>query len=217
MKSIQDSFSVVMAGSWNPGIFTRPEWLIENLAKNNESDIQIAMPLNDPNNNTPRISFDDQHLFVNHGNIRIAPGTTDVGSLKKSCELSKTILTLLKHTPVVALGINFAYQEKSEDLSEKVNQLLTPVDEAELGINCQGVVKSTKVVRKIALQDAVLNLDISKLEDKSVTLSFNFHREILAEDDPVRVLNDVESMVDKYFELTKEICTKVFDLQLDEE
>ena len=213
MKPVNNSFSIVLIGSWNPGIFTQADWVIENLIEDREQTVEIAMPLNDPNN-TPRIAFEDQNIFVNAGSLTIIPKHQTVEGLKKSAALAEKILLLLTHTPISKCGVNFSFSIDVDDKTNSLTQALLASDESDLLVNSSGRMISKVVERSIEIKDSVLNLRIAE-HNNLVEMRFNYHHETGSNSQFRTMLANSNDAIDRYFKLATDICQSVYELELE--
>lgn len=215
MTPLSGSFSVVLLGSWNPAIFLQQRWIIEHLANNATSDIAFAMPINDPNN-TPRISFDDQHIFVNPFLLKLEPRSQNVDGLTASATYANRILTILGHTPVSACGINFTFREEADELSPDLSSLLEFIDSARLETASNSTTVASALKRSLQLEENVaLNLTISKSEQGTVDLEFNFHHTNGSNERFRSMFAQGTDRVNECYQLAVRLCEEVYNSTIE--
>ncbi|MEP7198107.1 MAG: hypothetical protein ABI851_16435 [Saprospiraceae bacterium] len=162
------SYSIVLVGKWNPAILT-PLWLGSNLFDDKPS-IEIEFSLN----------FDVPTRY-RVKNIIIAPGIDRVQLLSidnsdESLSLMESIAIklcrTLSHTPLVAVGINFAYIE------QKHNDALLPLmnfADADKIIDDGWQTSNQSIKRTLQKNGYNINLAISVDEKYNFDFDFNFH------------------------------------------
>lgn len=185
MVPIQESYSIVILGAWNPSIFT-PEWVLEHLADDSEAQVDIAFPLDDPT--APRrISFEGILIFPGRKRIMFTPNEATVEGLINCAKVAEKLLSLLPHTPLASLGLNFAFlaSEGEEldpspfttpDIYSIANDYVTVDETINRSLHQQG-------------KDYLLNYSIAR-GNSGTRISFNCHYDT----------NDAESMKNVFVE-----------------
>ncbi len=175
MKPSFEGWTIVVSGLWNVRIFT-PQWVAKNAFQANEIETEIRFGAAVPS------LFEPVSLRYRHGNLSLLPshdrliiGMTSAAhdALEQGEAVILRIVGSLPHTPVNAFGINFSYIE--EDPSAKNVEIFKLSDAGILPYE----VEQTEVIRRLKLDDGVLNLKHT-FDQKVVRLDFNFHHEASA-------------------------------------
>ena len=208
MRPIQDSYSIVVLGAWNPSIFT-PEWVVSNLADGETCDVQMAFPIDDPT--APRrITFEGINFFPGRRQINLSPTTPDLGGMKKCSAILVKILALLVHTPVSSAGVNFSFSE--DNPTEQMLSALLPSDsDSILG---EYPIKETKIHRVLKRGDDVhvLNFTIAQ-NDTGCALSFNFHYDIATVNGYQELFSN--NNVEEHFNAAIDFTNKCYEIDLE--
>lgn len=166
-----NSFSIVLAGAWNRAILT-PIWLVNNLF-DNKPEPQVEFSVN----------FDAPFRFVVK-NIIIAPGIDKVifwskdnsdESLKLMEETSVRLCSILTHTPLVAVGINFGFLEKNNKAA--LFDLFKFNDTDGISSN-QWTITRPSIKRSLSKDAYFTNLSISLDDNSDFHFDFNFHYKV---------------------------------------
>lgn len=141
MKLLGDQTTLVLAGAWNPAILN-PSWIgrhVLKLPQGNAFQVEMLMPVQGQAGPT-RLSFEGISVTPAQEAIIFHINPEDDAMVAKTFDVAKRILELLPHTPVSAMGVNFAYQvdpmkgklPKTVEWVDGVGDLLT--DELEANI-----------------------------------------------------------------------------------
>jgi hypothetical protein len=164
----ESSYSIVLAGKWNPAILT-PAWLAANLFEGNPQ-VQIEFSLN----------FDIPSRYKIK-NVTISPSVDRVILL--SNDNSDESLTLLEsvaiklcatlgHTPLVAVGVNFGFIEKeNKDLLLPLMNFSDSNDITDSGWS----ISNQSIKRSLSKGGYFTNLNISLDENSDFHFDFNYH------------------------------------------
>jgi len=165
-----EGWSVVLAGYWNPMIFT-PTWIKNKLTN---ADIAIEVPIN--NLFLPvKFSFDDISLLVRGDMLTLTPLKVEDDILKRIQNISIQILEELYQTPLTGLGINFGFIKENPNV--ETLKIFEINDNAAL-IAAGFKIKGTLVKRSFKINDHLLNLNIRSDDINSIIYDFNFHKDI---------------------------------------
>lgn len=200
MNPTQESFNVVIAGSWNPAIFSS-DWVAEYLCNSSESTVGIALPLNNPHL-PARIEFEDTLLFPQVSLIKLCPTDPSLEGLISTAKVAEKLIDLLPHTPLTGLGINLGFND--EQTIDITKDKIFHSDSKNL--ETQYVVLGTQITRSLALEDdSQLNLKLS-YSDSAFGFEFNFHHNFVSRDRFKEVLEDksIENYYNKSVELMKD-------------
>jgi hypothetical protein len=111
MKLLGDRTTLVLAGAWNPAILS-PNWIgrhILGLAPGNAFQVEMLLPVQGQAGSA-RLTFEGLSITPAAQALMFHIVPEDAGMVTKSFDVALRILKLLPHTPVGALGVNFAYQ-----------------------------------------------------------------------------------------------------------
>lgn len=207
MKPKKDSFSIVINGAWNPSIFN-PIWLHKHFSGGSEQQIEIAYPLNDPS--LPiRVLFNGIIIYASTRRLEIRPKKENIEGMNIALENAKKIVSLLEHTPIGAIGINFGFSEEENSylITSKINLL----DNAFINADEYKLIKTT-VSRNFKTEyNWILNLVVS-YDMNSVSIDVNFHKEINESDNILEILN--KTLIEVLFEKIKLIVNNSYGLEI---
>jgi hypothetical protein len=170
MKIVDGTCSFIIVGKWNRHILT-PEWVAKNVFQTEKLEIQF--PINQPDL-PPRYKSSDNILFIPAVNRCqfIAQEPYDDGMLGKICRYVKSLVSILAYTPISGFGINFVFEEKSENFKQL--ELFRLFDNDEI-IKKKYSAKVIDIKRQFQLDaNNLLNFGISYKQDR-VAFDFNFH------------------------------------------
>jgi len=201
MFPLQDSWTIVILGSWNPSIFS-PDWVAERLSETPDCKVETAFNLADPT--APRkITFDGITLYPGRKQLVINPLKPDVSEMVKCANVAIKIFSVLPHTPVGNVGINFSFfaVEKPLDILAASDEMSDSFSSIESSIS-----------RSLKTNDSDDYLLKHKLEqiEKGLKLSFNFHyelsdlnlyTEIFGKEIILKHYNEAVEFAEKYYEL----------------
>jgi hypothetical protein len=208
MKILLDGLSIIALGGWNPQIFS-PDWIKNNICDDKQSQVDFAVQVNNPIA-LPRLGFDGVYLFVDPMRLEIKPQDSQIESFSKCLKYLKKILEILKHTPVISFGINFAFVNDGDKDDIMQNFILKDIAcfDAE-----ENKLKTTIIQRAFEQKDkSVMNLYITKGDDKEI-ISFNYHRDVKNADECVQELAD--DIIEKYQKKCLSILQDVYKVQVE--
>lgn len=162
--STATQISIVIAGNWNPRIFT-PNWVAQNLfGMAQGSALEFGVNLDDLD---LMYEHEDIELYPKYSFLEITTKKCSVENCSKISNMALKILSLLPQTPVKAVGVNFRYElSRSENSSFlKKIEVKNEFDGFELNQTKHSKKKSDK---------CVLNINSDIRPDK-VKVNFNFH------------------------------------------
>lgn len=204
MVSNPDEWAIVAVGSWNPRVF-QPEWVTEHL-----SALEVPEPrweyLLDP---AGPIAFriDVDNLIIAPARERLVIGVRSVEDdvLVRAEELMRTILQLLRHTPVTALGVNLEFQEPEP--SSRLFRLFELPDTDHLSDHRADIVR-TEIRRHLQINGVTLNL-IQTFTEEATTVRFNYHHPVTSAATAADVLDGERWLEHK--ESSVDLLTKLYD------
>jgi hypothetical protein len=209
MKIIDGSWSVVIVGKWNRYILT-PEWVGKEIF--NQDKLEVQFPVNRPE--LPlRYKNQDNILFLPAIDKCqfIAQESYDDATLSKISSFIKNLVSILKHTPVTAFGINFGFEEESHNF----NQLnLFNFNDSNAYLDKKIVPSSTEIKRQFAINKHLMNLSvIYDSNQNKVFFNFNFHYDVTKP-------SEINELVTKDLIIKKEslkILDDIYNLKLENE
>ena len=179
--------NLVMIGAWNPAIIT-PDWLKQQFPEiitgSEYETAYVAAPY-------AAIRYGIEGIFVDpsNGRLRLSPQKADRSRLELIPKLALAIYTRLLHTPIAAMGFNFAYRTSTGERFAAL-QFVREYDQKrfyqELGLDrmTHAQIKHSFISSKYQLN---LRYDANEEPDK---LSFNFHYSV---SDPRRIKEALEA------------------------
>lgn len=181
MKPVPDSWSIVLAGMWNVGIL-HPDWLAKNLFDSTELKIEIPIgPIG-----LLRVSSGGVRVLTGLDRVQFTPAALDDESLRRTETLARKLLQTLPHTPMTAIGVNFAFREDDPD-----SALLSHFQDTDASaiVDAGFTLESHAAVRRIKQADGQLvNFKVER-HDEAVLFDFNFHSPVGNAGDAVAALD----------------------------
>jgi hypothetical protein len=166
MRRKTDGWNVVLAGFWNRAIFT-PEWVNELLFHEPEVETLLSiMPY------LPIIYRNRQvAVEVSGAHLVFRPRRLDDPSLRLAETMAHAVLDKLRDTPLLAVGVNFAFIEENPD--PNLVRLFNFGDNPRV-VEAGWDLQERKIVRKMAHEGDTLNLSLA-FDGRAVTTEFNYH------------------------------------------
>ncbi len=199
----------MIVGKWNRYILT-PEWVGTNIF--GEMEIQVEFPINRPDL-APRYKTKDNILFmpaVHRCQFLYSENNDEV--LEKVGLLAKKLTTVLTHTPISGVGVNFGLEENSDQfaLAEMFN--FPDVDKLIDNDLETGLIE---IKRTFSIKMHTLNLGIAYDRDASkVFFNFNYHYDV-ATAQSASELCDSKLIIENR-DRTLAIMNNVYGLELEE-
>jgi hypothetical protein len=205
--SSNETFNIVTIGSWNPAIFS-PEWAKNNLAIDKEKDVILAIPMQ--MSLPPRLSVDEVNIYPSTMSLMIDCIEYGKQSRDACSQKVERISSLLEHTPVSGVGVNFRFAFDISEASTLI-ELFSFNDASKINSNIYRL-SSSSVRRSFLLDDSMLNLSIESNVDKFIC-EFNFHSDIrqLSE---VIVKTSIDR-IESYHSQAVEFMNTVYDIDLN--
>jgi hypothetical protein len=170
MQSVLTDWTVVIAGTWNAGIFL-PPWVSANVFDGQNVNMEIALGAISP---VLRYNCGLTTLIVQPEMIIGSVREATAPALAAATSMLLTILEKLPHTPITAVGINFGFRE--EHPNEGLLNNFEIADNQKL-IDLGGEVSQTTIQRDIKLDGGLLKLKETIEESGAVHFHLNFHYE----------------------------------------
>ncbi len=209
-QPITTKWTVVILGKWNQAIL-QPEWLIKNVFDDDQVRVEVAVGL--APGLPSRITGDEILLLA--GEDRLILGLTEVSDdqLRTMERIAVQILTLLSHTPVARMGVNFGFSSAVSTTwttEHLPNTFVTRILEADLtptGRSCKWSFKHGDT------DNDNLNVDCN-LSGDNIDVKFNFDFETPTVD----IAKDkIEGKLFEYRNLAISLLGTLFDLEVDSE
>ena len=200
LKAVPDGWTVVLAGAWNTQIF-QPDWVARQIFGAESVELQIALT---PSVLNLRYIAADATLVV-HGERLIFGAKHPTKEGLSACELyANKVIELLPHTPISAIGVNFAFMQDAP--SDEFVRIFDLVDNGPLS-DADMIITSSQINRAFRIGNATLNLQLS-LDGARLNCLFNFHFDRanwIAGDEVVRtprLLSEVDNLLENVYNTT---------------
>jgi len=172
MKARPAEWTVVLVGQWNPAVFN-PEWIARHLNNGQPVTTEIATGAGGAGLAGWRLLVGDLVIVPGLDRVTLGVRAATDDALKAMEAAAATILELLPHTPLVALGVNFGFEEAEP--TEELLRMFRGDDLVRLAARYEVV--RHEIRRAIKTESEVINLRVA-LGDGAVTLAVNFHRDL---------------------------------------
>jgi hypothetical protein len=161
--------NIVVVGSWNRAIFS-PPWMGEVVFGSPDVEVLIALAPD-----MPLVYKSDKVLVeVSSSRLLFRPVVLNDECLVASEQLALKILRRLPETPVRAVGINFAYEDKNAPTD--VLQLFSLSDDRQL-LDANWIICERKITRSLDKNGEKLNLSLA-YDGNTTLFDFNYHTEL---------------------------------------
>lgn len=185
VTSLLDGWSLVLVGIWNRAIFS-DSWVGQHVFESEE--VQVEFPLGNPTSAPRLISPRGVRLFVASDRLVLSPDRETESALFEIESCARRVLTLLPHTPLAALGINFQFEQKNA--SDALFGLFEVSELRQLGE--LGYHPSSHIIhRKLKSQKnagCIINVSLRE-HSEDVVADVNFHYDPADSELMVKVLN----------------------------
>ncbi len=187
MKDLHQNInSVVVVGAWNIAIFTQ-QWVRENILRTEDyPQFSVEYPLNVLN--SLRFSTDKFSFCIAEGRLVFTLLTNSEEAAKDAIATLRTICQKLPHTPVRALGINFAFEA---DKNIDINSSLPHTQELITNI---GNIKSTNITRSFSISDNE-TLNFKVVSDEKTIYDFNYDYQVKRITDITDIIADDDNII----------------------
>lgn len=186
MKPIENATSLVVVGAWNPAIL-QPDWLVHKVFDVPEGEkTDVLMQFAPIPGAPPKFIIKDLIILPASDRLTIAPTKCDADGLNAAEAAAEKLLRILIHTPVVAFGQNFEFEEANpgQDLLNEFNLN----DHMAEDVSFEYDTISTEVVSSLDVGDRVLNFS-RMFHGGHVRFKFNFHYEVKTASEAADKLN----------------------------
>ncbi len=171
--------NIVVTGTWNPAIL-HPRWLVENQCIG-----PVEMKLSPLSNGY--VQFSGDGCFRQPQPDRLVGGPLPDGKPERAVAFMERVLTILEHTPVSAIGLNFGYDfsRAGDEIAESIAPPSALADIVDEHVDQELDRSFVGRWRTPALGVMMLTLRRAKEEWR---LDFNFHHDVARAKDAVTVL-----------------------------
>jgi len=199
--------TIVIPGAWNPKIFT-PEWITKNLT--GQRDVQISIGFGLPAFDL-RLSFDEVNLILHQERLVISPIGPSDESFVRAQAISVKILTVLNHTPIIAIGVNFKFTGGCDVPDAELFELrdTAKISAMDYELKASAIKRTLKVPGK----EIDLNITVEMIDGNKLAYDFNYHIAVSSPEAAITALNDlsVASLKDSTFAFMEQIYGKHID------
>ncbi len=202
MKDLyQNINSVVVVGAWNIAIFTQ-QWVRDNILRAEDyPQFSVEYPLNVLN--SLRFSTDKFSFCIAEGRLVFTLLSNTEEAAKDVTATLRTICQKLPHTPVRALGINFAFEaDKNIDINSSLPQTRELVDRI-------GNIKTTNITRGFVISDnETLNFKI--VSDEKTIYDFNYDFQVKKITDITDIIADDDNIINNKKEKSLNLLEDIY-------
>jgi hypothetical protein len=197
MNPRPEAWTVVVQGAWNLRIFS-PDWVAKNVFEGKPMTMDVAIgPFQVP----VRYKSTSDGVTLTPSADRLVFGVVkaDVTSMLAAEAGAQRVLALLKHTPIMAIGVNVGYYE--DTASEWVHKLFGMHDID--GLSHAGCdIKLSNITRSVERNGDVINITIALDGEGRTEVLMNFHKETPSNEDALaRLSGSAKSGIDGAREL----------------
>ncbi len=179
----------------------QPDWVASRLF--NKTEIECLVPIASPAPNIFR--HDTVTLQVSERRVVLNARQPTDGALQELERLAITLLRELPHTPVSAVGINFAFVE--ERPADSVLDLFNFGDDASIAAHDWDI-ETRKLTRALRSEGQLLNLTLS-LQGTTLQIEANFHTAVSSTEEASMA---IEQKVRHHYEQLETLLSDVYQL-----
>lgn len=203
IEPVRADWTIVVVGKWNVAIFN-PSWLSANVFEKPELGVEVNLEPELPR----RITGDKVTLIPSYSRLILAPADLEEGTLMRMEQVACSLLRILEHTPVSAVGINFAYRiaPASTDLLTRLPSLYSQDFAHE-----ELMVKSREFKWTLEHEGHDLNVS-SRVSVEEIFIKFNFHTRVK---DAVAARKCIDGKVSPYSIKARSLLEQVFGVILE--
>jgi len=203
-----DRCSVVLAGAWNPAIFS-PPWVAKRLFSSTEMEVGLAFG----DMLVLRFGTKDVELVVTSSSVQLRPRRVEQGVFDVVEDVAVRLLETLRETPVRAFGINFGY-----DVEREGKPLKELVD-----LQRGRPARTTRISRSFEIgsesgrrgERAVMNVVLADPTDGALHLDFNEHHDAepaSGHAPGARAAERLKGRVSRAREMAQEMANELYEL-----
>jgi hypothetical protein len=192
--------TLVIAGAWNPAIFSL-EWIATNVLGKKENDTLKFTEVMDATGKGA-LYFDEIGIGASVERLNIY--CNDFEQKQAAEKMSETIIGLLSHTPITGVGINFSFSQENCDtvISDKM--------QTKEGITAYRKIISQRFKTAIEIEpELTLNFD-RILSAGNVAFNFNYHH---AANSAVAAVKKIGNSIERCYADALDLMSKLYELE----
>jgi hypothetical protein len=166
MKPTRDGWSIVLAGAWNPRIFT-PAWLTANVFHSQSLSVEFPVQPLAPY----RFSANGVMIVPSHSRVILSPQNLRDETLAELERQAINVLELLPHTPLEGAGTNYRFDEA--DPSDALRRIFDFPDAGDVAA-AGYTVPHAEISRLLTWDGSSVTFKLTR-GASGITASFNFH------------------------------------------
>lgn len=205
MKAKADTWTIVIAGAWNPRVFS-PDWVGKHLMA--DQPLTVEVPLASPVNHL-KLMAGGVVLIAAEDRLIVGAQDTNMAAMEKAERVACKAALLLEHTPTAAVGINFGFED--DRLTPGLVDLFRLPDAKRLSeFGCS--VKQTSITRGLLIEGRALNVTHAFV-DEGTQILLNFHFDATSAAAAAKILDGQSKSC---FDLARSFLHRVYDAKIDE-
>lgn len=206
MKAKLEGWTIVVIGQWNPRNFI-PEFLGQRVFDSKEVMIEIDIPAP---RYLVRLSSPDVLIIPSDERVVLAARQATDGGVSALENATVRLLGALPHTPVSALGVNFAFVGEASDA---IHRLLELDDTSRLSDNGLDIHRS-EVRRWMQAEEKIIHIQVGyDYKQATADLLFNFN---VAGETPEVLISKLRDQSLSFKKLAYELASKLYDVTVTE-
>jgi hypothetical protein len=211
MSTLQQAPSIVMLGAWNPSIL-QPDWLATHIFdKAADENLPIEMQFSPIPGLSPRFTIRDITLVPSAERLAVFSKNCSAAQLDAAESVAIRLLSSLSHTPISAVGENFAFSIESP--SDELLSFFDADNALSSILDFEYSVVQTELKTTIKLSRGVLNF--SRIQSEGdVAVHFNFHYSVSS---AANAASEIQHTLARNFSVAREILTKLNVPFIDEQ
>lgn len=208
-----DNWTVVVVGGWNPQI-VQQQWLSSNIFPNitdiDGEQFQSEL-LFGPGESLMRVQ--SQNLVISPMRDRLIVGVKNDADefLNASSSIMTQVVSILEHTPVQALGVNFAFTIRNDDAPNQLMEAFNINDRAEIGTQGFEISRSS-ITRELIRDDLIINFKLI-LNGDHIVVDFNYHFNVNSAEQVAEKLSDG---IITYKTQAIDLCRELYGLEIEQ-
>jgi hypothetical protein len=202
IEQLLNSFTIVVPGTWNTGVFS-PEWLGNRVFDTEEVSVMVSLQPGLPR----RLTAQNVTVIPAPSQLMLVVDDLADGTLVKMEKAAVRILRTLEHTPVSGAGVNFGY--KLDPISDELSWFVRPLAREFADRGC--FVKANEYGWAFDWEGVVLNLTC-RVAGNHATYKFNFHKDVPS---AAVAAEHIEGKLLSYRDKSRSIMTAVFGLDME--
>lgn len=196
--------TLVITGAWNPAIFST-EWIASELfGKAVGETVEVLQLVNVARADAPLAQYiEGIGVSCTPQRLEVYVNESSDEAFQRAEALANKVLTVLGHTPLDALGVNFAYRD------ETVSELMEDMLETGEGLESDFKVLSRSATSQLDLGDGCVLNWLRRLDPAGFFAEFNFHHPGLNRDN---FSARITGALSKYKKQATQIMERYYDV-----